>query len=194
MLTQADFENCESVQIHDLGYIQPHGALIVVDEQLRIIQVSENSEKILGISYDLLLGKNLSKVFGPTAFPTLMPLPTEEQLNLINPLRIQNLNVFLYRQGEQLIIELEPDTEKLLTIHNTQRARLLLARMRYLNSVENLVNFLAQEIQELGNFDRVLIYKFDEQWDGLVIGEAKQEDLPSYLNIVRGEIQIQITW
>jgi light-regulated signal transduction histidine kinase (bacteriophytochrome)/CheY-like chemotaxis protein len=183
MLTQTDFENCEHAPIHDLGYIQPHGALIVVDEQLHIIQVSDNAEKILGISHAMLLGKNLSKIFGPTAFPHLVPLPTEEQLNLINPLRIQNLNVFLYRQGEQLIIELEPDTEELLAIHNTQRARLLLSRMRHLQSIENLVDFLVKEIKELGNFDRVLVYRFNEQWDGLVIGEAKQENLPSYLNL-----------
>jgi len=163
MLTQANFENCEQTQIHDLGYIQPHGALMVVDEQLHIIQVSDNADKILGISHTMLLGKNLSKIFGPTAFPTLLPLPTEEQLNLINPLRIQNLNVFLYRQGEQLVIELEPDTEELLAIHNTQRARLLLSRMRHLQSIENLVAFLVKEIKELANFDRVLVYRFDEQ-------------------------------
>ena len=183
MLTQANFENCEQTQIHDLGYIQPHGALMVVDEQLHIIQVSDNADKILGISHTMLLGKNLSKIFGPTAFPTLLPLPTEEQLNLINPLRIQNLNVFLYRQGEQLVIELEPDTEELLAIHNTQRARLLLSRMRHLQSIENLVAFLVKEIKELANFDRVLVYRFDEQWDGLVVAEAKEEYLPSYLNL-----------
>jgi len=183
MLTQADFENCEHASIHDLGYIQPHGALIVVDEQLHIIQVSDNAEKVLGISHEMLLGKNLSKIFGPTAFPPLFPLPTEEQLNLINPLRIQNLNVFLYRQREQLIIELEPDTEELLAIHNTQRARLLLSRMRHLQSIESLVDFLVKEIKELGDFDRVLVYRFDEQWNGLVVGEAKQPDLSSYLNL-----------
>jgi two-component system, chemotaxis family, sensor kinase Cph1 len=183
MLTQADFESSDQMQVQNLGYIQPHGALLVVDEQLCIIQATDNTEKILGISYEKLLGQKLNKIFGPTAFPNLSPLPNEEELHLINPLRIQNLNVFLYRQSNVLLIELEPDYEELLTVHNTQRTRLLLSRMRHLQNVESLANFLVKEILELGNFDRVLVYRFDEQWDSLVIAESKQEDLQSYLNL-----------
>lgn len=183
MLTQTDFEYCNQMQIHNIGYIQPHGALIVVDEHLRIVQATDNTEKILGISHQTLLGKNLSELFELTAFPQLIPFPSKEQLNLINPLRVQNLNVFLHRQGDILLIELEPDQQELLTVHNTQRTRLLLSQMRHLQSIESLANFLVKEIQELGNFDRVLMYRFDEQWDGLVIAEAKLEELPSYLNL-----------
>jgi len=183
MLAQPTFHNCENISIHNLGYIQPHGVLIVVDDRLEIIQISDNSERILGISPEMLLGKNLSHIFGATAFPNLLPLPSEEALNLMSPLRIQNLNAFLYRQSCGLIIELEPDYEELLTTLNTQRSRLLLSRMRYLYSIENLAVFLSQEIKELANFDRVFVYRFDEQWNGLVIAESKQPDLPSYLNL-----------
>ncbi|MEY3220464.1 MAG: hypothetical protein RIT27_1821 [Pseudomonadota bacterium] len=183
MPAQSTFHNCENISIHNLNYIQPHGMLMVVDDQLKIIQVSDNSEGILGVSPEMLLGQNLTHIFGATSFPKLLPLPNEEELNLISPLRIQNLNAFLYRQSDGLIIELEPDNEELLTTQHTQRARLLLSRMRHLHHIENLAFFISHEIKELGNFDRVLIYQFDEKWNGLVIAESKQPHLQSYLNL-----------
>src|SRR5690606_1491593 len=39
------------------------------------------------------------------------------------------------------------------------------------------------EIQDLTGFDRALIYRFDADWNGYVVGEAKQPDMESYLNL-----------
>lgn len=54
--------NCyyEEEQIHIPGYIQPHGAIFALQiPDLTILQVSENTEQILGIAADVLLGKNI---------------------------------------------------------------------------------------------------------------------------------------
>jgi two-component system, chemotaxis family, sensor kinase Cph1 len=46
-----DLSNCDREQIQFVGAIQPHGALLVVQEpELRIIQVSANTKEILGLA------------------------------------------------------------------------------------------------------------------------------------------------
>ena len=60
MTIDIDLTNCDREPIQSAGAIQPHGALLVVDEPaLRIVQVSANSEAYLGLAPEALLGQAL---------------------------------------------------------------------------------------------------------------------------------------
>ena len=39
------------------------------------------------------------------------------------------------------------------------------------------------EVRRLTGFDRVLIYRFDDDWNGMVIAEDRNEELPAYLDL-----------
>src|SRR5262249_32838707 len=41
----------------------------------------------------------------------------------------------------------------------------------------------AQRIREITNFDRILVYKFDPEWNGVVIAESRNDQLPSYMDL-----------
>ena len=41
----------------------------------------------------------------------------------------------------------------------------------------------AREVRRLTGFDRVLVYRFEENWDGVVVAEDRNERLPSYLDL-----------
>ena len=51
------------------------------------------------------------------------------------------------------------------------------------STIEVLCRLAAQDIRRMTGFDRVLIYRFDEQWNGTVIAEDRNEVLPSYLDL-----------
>src|SRR5215211_4536571 len=40
----------------------------------------------------------------------------------------------------------------------------------------------AEEVRRIAGFDRVMVYRFDPEWNGEVIAEAKVEDTGSYLH------------
>src|SRR5688572_20474536 len=56
---------CGSIPLHQINLIQPHGVLLVLDKHLRIVQVSENCEALLGIPLADLLEKDFTS-FVPT--------------------------------------------------------------------------------------------------------------------------------
>ncbi|MET0262466.1 MAG: ATP-binding protein, partial [Rariglobus sp.] len=57
----------------------------------------------------------------------------------------------------------------------------LLARMGETASMEALCALATEETRRLTQFDRVLIYQFDEEWNGTVIAESRNDALPSIM-------------
>ena len=56
-----DLTNCDREPIHIPSLIQPHGVLLVLkDPTLEILQVSSNTQEVVGRQPDELLGKPLS--------------------------------------------------------------------------------------------------------------------------------------
>ena len=51
------------------------------------------------------------------------------------------------------------------------------------SSVEDLGTLAARQVRAITGFDRVLVYRFDERWNGTVIAEDRNEALPSYLDL-----------
>ena len=64
---RADLSNCEREQVHLAGSIQPHGALLVVEEpSLTVVQASANASAFLGLSGSLI-GHRLDQIPGDLA-------------------------------------------------------------------------------------------------------------------------------
>ena len=85
-----DLTNCDREPIHIPGKIQPHGVLLVFQEpSLKILQVSKNTERLLGISPSALIGKSLSFLFLQEEIEYLNNcLTSGEDLDYYNPLQL----------------------------------------------------------------------------------------------------------
>src|SRR5690606_38226403 len=62
-------------------------------------------------------------------------------------------------------------------------ARAAMGRLNETQSSADLCDRLAVEVRELTAFDRVMVYRFDEEWNGEVIAEQKRDDLNSFLGL-----------
>ncbi|MCR5866826.1 MAG: ATP-binding protein [Aquincola tertiaricarbonis] len=175
---------CAREPIHIPGSIQPHGALLVVaPDGRRVLQASGNAAALLGLPE---APTSTAQIDG--ALPALLQSWAEASDGVLQQAqacgaRLLQMTVHATPQG--LIVELEPlDATELQTLDS------LYPRLRsFLDDVEGeddmavLGEHAAREVRQLTGFDRVMVYRFDEEWHGTVIAEDGNGRLPSYLDL-----------
>ncbi|MDE0778554.1 MAG: hypothetical protein OSB43_19920, partial [Nocardioides sp.] len=60
----ATLTTCDAEPIHVPGAIQPHGVLLALDDEQRVVVCSANLETMLGVSADDALGRPLAALVG----------------------------------------------------------------------------------------------------------------------------------
>ena len=98
--------------------------------------------------------------------------------------RTQIFRSTLLRTKDALILELEPQlaTKKNHTIQFYGRLQNAIISLRN-SSLSDLAQTLAREVKALTDFDRVMVYCFEADEHGVVIAEAKESYLKSYLGL-----------
>ena len=83
--TDVDWEACAREPIQVPGAIQPHGVLLGLDDALRIVRASSNSQVLLGRSVEELLGRHVAEVLADVPVDALaQPDPA-----LMNPMSLR---------------------------------------------------------------------------------------------------------
>ncbi|MFN6562249.1 MAG: ATP-binding protein [Nostoc sp. ChiSLP01] len=191
---EVDLSNCDREPIHIPGYIQPHGILLALKEpELTILQCSNNTDSLIGINSEQLLNQSLSIFLESEQINFLKDCLSQENLQLVNPIEIaikagiENLHydAIIHRLNQILILELEPTfLEKsngfFKFYHLVKQA---ISKLQEASSVIELSQILAQEVKKITGFERVMVYRFDEDCNGVVIAEQKPEYLTSYLGL-----------
>jgi light-regulated signal transduction histidine kinase (bacteriophytochrome)/CheY-like chemotaxis protein len=188
MMPQTDavnLTNCDREPIHIPGSIQPHGGLLVCDGIGSVIlQHSANLGPMLGIASDIL-GQRLEDVVGGDVAHTLRnALATSDdpaRAALRHSLRLPSGSVFdvaLHRTDGKVILEFEapsPDADQPLEV-----ARMLISRVRNVTSIDRLVENATRLMYAMLGYDRVMVYRFEQDGSGKVISEYKRRDLESF--------------
>lgn len=180
----ADLSNCEREQIHFAGSIQPHGALFLVREpDLVIVQASANASSLLGLTQPLL-GRSLEEVEGDLASQIRLhgnepshSAPTAVRCRVGNEgARYDGL---LHRPpGGGLIVELEPASPPVdlsLTVTGA------LAKIVDCPSLRVLCDETAKIFKDIAGYDRVMVYRFDDDGHGEVFSERREPRLEAFL-------------
>ncbi len=84
-----------------------------------------------------------------------------------------------------LIVELEPcspagDPDPGAFDH---RLRGSVVRLQSARDASSLAQIAAEQVRALTGFDRVMVYRFDAEWNGEVVAESKREDLEPFLGL-----------
>ncbi len=180
----ATLSNCEREQIHLAASIQPHGALLLASEpDGEILQASANAAEFLGVLGDLQgttlrnLGGNLWERIQPHLRDSLETIPVAVRCHLGDRSRI--LNVLLHRAaGGGLVAELESGGQP---VDFTATVEGALQMALSASSVQVLCDESARLFKSLTGYDRVMIYRFDEEGHGEVLSETKKPDLEAFL-------------
>jgi two-component system, chemotaxis family, sensor kinase Cph1 len=181
---KADLSNCEREQIQLAGSIQPHGALLVLREpDLTVIQASANASAflkrpngIVGGSLGELPGDLLERI-QPNIHEPLNTIPLAVRCRIGDP--AAEFDALLHRPpAGGLVIELERAGQSVDLARHVEKA---LPTILATSSLRELCDEAVRIVQELTGYDRVMLYRFDEDGHGQVYSEQRRPDIEPYL-------------
>ncbi|WP_136683047.1 ATP-binding protein [Falsirhodobacter xinxiangensis] len=182
---RSDLGGCAAEPIHIPGSIQPHGVLLAIrPDGLEIVQASGNVAWIVAGD---VLGRVLTELPGMGGLAEALrgDLPSDGTATLCTlESGGQTWAVVAHRLPDLIIVEFEVShagAGSLDVLH--PRIRRGVEALQAVADVPALAASIAQQVRELTDFDRVLVYRFDEDWNGIVIAEEGNGALPSYMNL-----------
>lgn len=186
---KATLLNCESEAIHIPGTIQPHGFLLAVTEaDFTVAFCSENCTYFLNKTHIELLGQNLATIFSKEDIANIQQQFVELSDDLLRPFILnyneKTFHVTAHKSDKVIILEFEPFTEVKLDFpdlfiqmkrfaYHTERA----------DNLQSLCQDIADETRSITGYDRVMIYRFDKDYNGEVFAESKEQGLDPFLNL-----------
>lgn len=195
MSYQVDLTNCDREPIHIPGKIQSHGFLIAVNSKTyNISYVSENVDAFTGFTAINLLGKNITefeqllKISGDVAsLQQLLNLAKATKTSdTINPLTIDvkglGYNLIISHSLNDLVLEFE-SAESDLGYDIQKTIGRSVSEILSGKNLDTLLQNAALEIKKIINYDRVMIYKFNDDGHGEVIAEVKNDHLEPFLGL-----------
>ncbi|MEL6553538.1 MAG: ATP-binding protein [Cyanobacteria bacterium J06621_11] len=157
-----------------------------------IIQVSQNSHEHIGRSPEAMFGQPLSSLLSEAQRQNIQSCLAQD-FEAVNPLRL-NITVedqpkwftgIVHRSNDVILLELEPTatTEGISFFNFHALVKQPMGRVRQTTNLEELCQIAVQEVQKITGYDRVMVYRFDEDDSGSVIAEVAQPGLESYLGL-----------
>ena len=187
--------------------------LAVSDPDFVVQQVSENLADLVGIDWREALGRPLAAVLGVAPAEAIARSASAfGDLRERNPVEITldvdgdpvPVDALLHRtvlrgapaQGDaaapageppasSLVVELEPARgPRPFSFPNTYQAvRGTVGELNRASSLSELYDITAEAVRTLTGFDRVMVYRYDADYNGEVVAEAKAPHLNSFLGL-----------
>ncbi|WP_421997747.1 HWE histidine kinase domain-containing protein [Reyranella sp.] len=187
---QTDLTNCDREPIHLLGAIQPFGFLLAVSRAEWVVQrASANAADWLGAAGTSLIGQPLLSIFSPETvhlirghLQTAIMANTRARIfgvelrpRLTCDLAVHLVDDLVVIEGERS--DDEPSFNAAATITG------MMAGLAQADSDRVFYRMAARNMRALTGFDRVMIYRFDQDGSGEVIAESANAGLESYLGL-----------
>lgn len=181
-----DLTLCDREPIHIPGSIQPHGVLLVVDAATKtILQASENIGEVTGVDVEAALDAPLHEV---VELPDDLPGNERPAHSAWRPVVLPQARIptgwyaAVHAYDTRWMIEIERrdlhfDEDPAKVAHELARL------MENDASAEQASARAVRTIRNLLGYDRVMVYRFDRDWHGEILGEARRADLEAYLGL-----------
>ncbi len=203
-IVQEWIKKCELEQIHKLGLIQPHGFLIILDARWKIQQFSDNINNWIAIPKEEILNQPLSGWLDSRLFEKIQNLIFKENrghsTSFLENTQFQSwvsqdtFDLYLHQMNNLVYTEWIPaKTCNIFNPFDNNFINPTSAKMEILSEgiqkfsdrpdPAQFAEWACEQIQKLSNIDRVLVYRFDQHWNGEVIAERTKPGISSYLGL-----------
>jgi two-component system, chemotaxis family, sensor kinase Cph1 len=186
---------CGKLPIHQTNSIQPHGVLFLIDDSINtILQVSENVDQLLQQQAREVAGKSASTILSQQSIHNLRNTMREgigEKLPLTLSFTIngaeEQVLCLVHSVEEGCMIEASlksfyPQQAGRSFIHIYQRVKQVMQYVNQCETLEEVCETATRELKKITGFDKVMIYHFDENWNGTVLAEEAEEGMELYLH------------
>lgn len=197
--TPVDLTNCDREPIHIPGSVQGHGFMLVLrvtaSGRLEVVTASANAAEYLGLPIENILGSDIADLLESELTESLQKgLLSEgtagEYVRFLgtgsfprNSTPRHDFQIVGHRWGELFVLEFER------TEHSVTQAELNTVISNFVGAIEELheptqlCEAVVRQIRRLTGFDRILLYRFDQEGHGNVLAEDRNEQLPSCLGL-----------
>ena len=184
-----NLSNCEQEPIHIPGSIQPHGFLLgLKHDSLVIDYCSANTAQYISLFHSELLGNTFESMFGTQARELLLMYIGSNRMLSSSLLQLTlagiDFSCTVHNSNGTYIIEAEPVAiqHKIASEVYDQTAQFL-GYMHDTHTLKQLCQLVAHGTRDITGYDRVMIYRFDKEYNGEVFAESCREDLEPFLGL-----------
>ncbi|MES2626743.1 MAG: ATP-binding protein [Pseudomonadota bacterium] len=201
--TKLNFDKCEDEPIHIPEAIQGYGYLFALDPTtgsvkihsanvdgiFRLNQPSDLQDKIF---FDFLDTDAITIDFIQESFERArcedlrLPLQLRFKQDMLADAEHKDYHAVIFCSDDLMIIEIEPAPGFKSMIKARQFGTIyamnIAPTFQSLETVEGVTDAIARIIKDLTSFERVVVYRFNDDGSGTVVGEAKDDEIESYLN------------
>ena len=184
-----DSDFCGSLPLHHVNTIQPHGYLLVLNKDtLNIIQVSENISDLFKAEAASTINTSIEKHI-PSA--QLDDLRNKVNTGIKNKIPVtltindKPVLALVHAHPNYLLIEIEAANKSAdrTFINVFEEVKYVMAAIELATSVKQACEIAIHELKRISGFDGIMMYRFDENWNGTVIAEEKSNGLEEYLGV-----------
>ena len=194
-MTPSESKNfCDTIKLSEFNQIQSHGGILVLDKNLIVIQYSENIIHLLDTTIEQLLHSPVSAFLESEDINENIAAWLTQKNNKYkridwkSPQNKIKIWVYAHQAPEGIILEIEP------LIENDIKDNTLFDLMQHVvggmkltttsQNLQELIQNTCNDIHKITQFDRVMVYQFDEHDDsGVVVGETITDNMESYLGL-----------
>ncbi|GGB81406.1 histidine kinase [Flavobacterium suaedae] len=184
-----NLENCEQEPIHIPGSIQPHGFLLGLNETtLTVDFCSENSKDYINLAHSEILGENFQELFGESVKNQLIDYINDGFMlsSKLMELNLAGKNFLCTVHKSEGVIILEAELKDPFPQETSQlydQTSQFLNYMHDTHTLKELCQLVAKGTRQITGYDRVMIYRFDKDYNGEVYAEDCREDLEPFLGL-----------
>lgn len=180
-----DLTNCDREPIHVPGSIQPIGFLIAVTKDWLVARVSLNVADFLGCRPERMIGRPIAEFLLARAVHDLRNrvgilrgADAVERLFACELIKGARFDVAVHLSGPFIILEAEPGMDAHEDTTGTVRS--MIARLDLAPDEVAFYREGARQVRALLGFDRVMVYKFDGDGSGEVVGEVCKSGIGTF--------------
>lgn len=188
---EAALAQCASEPVHIPGRIQPHGAIIAIDnETLVITHASANLEETIGVPVETALGQSVYDTFSKgirhDLVNLLLPEYLKQDTRVPGAIMLNGRSVFASASaaGHATVIEFEPTDDKSdFSDDAIRQIALLTSQLQAAERRSDLFEKSVSLLRVLTGYDRIMVYEFDANGNGTVRAEAVNARMEPYLGL-----------
>ena len=187
---RVDLENCDVEPLRHIQVVQAHACLLAVEvTTLTVRYASENTGDFVGLSWQEALDRPLRELFSADVLGQIpLGLEREQGFAAINPIMTvverdggsELQNVIIHRSGDLLLLEVERTDREVQASQYQQLLARSVSRIQNITDPDKLFVQTVNVLKQVSGYDRVMVYRFDKDYNGEVIAEARNEELEAY--------------
>lgn len=178
---QVDLSNCDKEPIHLLGAVQPHGYFCAfLPDSQKICALSENLAALQRAAAADLIGQEAAAIMEPDAAARLDSIIAGRADAMPFELTLEGAArhwAHPYWTDGVLAIDLEPVAEDEAKVVSASMAAAAIMPLRLIDGIDELTEVFARSVRDLLGFDRTMVYRFDQEFNGTVINELSSPGL-----------------